>query len=167
MANPEHVDFLNKGVEEWDRWRRANLELRPDLSGAELLGRDLFGMDFYYADLSGAQLTGADLGWTRLSSADLSGAYLAMANLSGAILSGTDFWCSYMDYTILGNLNLGAALGLDTVRHGGPSTIGIDTLYKSRGKIHEAFPRGCGVPDSLIGDVSALLAWAQVPQLLH
>lgn len=35
---------------------------------------------------------------------------------------------------------------MDTVRHEGPSTVGIDTIYKSKGKIPEVFLRGCGVP---------------------
>src|SRR5208282_1690352 len=37
--------------------------------------------------------------------------------------------------------------GLDTLQHFGPSTIGIDTIYKSKGNIPEAFLAGCGVPD--------------------
>jgi hypothetical protein len=32
----------------------------------------------------------------------------------------------------------------------GPSTIGIDTIYKSGGKIPEVFLRGCGVPENFI-----------------
>jgi hypothetical protein len=40
--------------------------------------------------------------------------------------------------------------GLETVIHDGPSTIGIDTLYNSQGKIPEVFLRGCGVPENLI-----------------
>jgi hypothetical protein len=40
--------------------------------------------------------------------------------------------------------------GLDSVQHIGPSTIGIDTLYRSHGDIPEGFLRGCGVPNSMI-----------------
>jgi hypothetical protein len=36
------------------------------------------------------------------------------------------------------------------VEHSGPSTIGIDTIYLSNGKIPEAFLRGAGVPDIFI-----------------
>src|SRR5262249_13556325 len=35
--------------------------------------------------------------------------------------------------------------GLETVRHEGPSTIGTDTLFRSKGNIPEAFLRGCGL----------------------
>jgi len=40
--------------------------------------------------------------------------------------------------------------GLETAGHFGPSTIGIDTIYKSRGNIPEAFLRGAGVPEDFI-----------------
>src|SRR5208337_1050112 len=43
-----------------------------------------------------------------------------------------------------------------TIRHEGPSTIGIDTIYKSRGKIPEAFLRGAGVPDEFIDFISSM-----------
>jgi hypothetical protein len=34
--------------------------------------------------------------------------------------------------------------------HRGPSTIGIDTIYRSNGRIPEVFLRGAGVPDTFI-----------------
>ncbi len=46
--------------------------------------------------------------------------------------------------------------GLEKVRHYGPSTIGIDTLYRSRGKIPLAFLRGAGVPDNFIEYMGSL-----------
>jgi hypothetical protein len=46
--------------------------------------------------------------------------------------------------------------GLATVRHRGPSTIGIDTIYKSHGKIPLAFLRGAGVPDNFIEYMGSL-----------
>ncbi|MCI0490454.1 MAG: toll/interleukin-1 receptor domain-containing protein [Blastocatellia bacterium] len=36
------------------------------------------------------------------------------------------------------------------MKHEGPSHVSIDTLYKSKGEIPEAFLRGCGVPDNFI-----------------
>jgi hypothetical protein len=35
--------------------------------------------------------------------------------------------------------------GLESIRHEGPSTVGVDTLVRSRGRIPEAFLRGCGL----------------------
>src|SRR5262249_44229411 len=37
------------------------------------------------------------------------------------------------------------------------STVGIDTLFKSKGKIPEAFLRGCGVPDALKAYLPSLI----------
>jgi len=41
--------------------------------------------------------------------------------------------------------------------HIGPSTVGVDTLIRSQGKIPEAFLRGCGVPESLIQSLPLIL----------
>jgi hypothetical protein len=46
--------------------------------------------------------------------------------------------------------DLSEVKGLETVIHIAPSSIGVDTLYKSAGKIPEVFLRGCGVPDDFI-----------------
>jgi hypothetical protein len=46
--------------------------------------------------------------------------------------------------------------GLESIQHLGPSTVGVDTLVRSRGKIPEAFLRGCGVPESLIAYLPSL-----------
>jgi hypothetical protein len=50
--------------------------------------------------------------------------------------------------------------GLETVRHEGPSTIGIDTIYRSQGKIPLAFLRGAGVPENFIEDIGSLVGKA-------
>ena len=47
-------------------------------------------------------------------------------------------------------LDLRNVRGLETIRHTGPSTIGSNTIYRSKGEIPEGFLRGCGVPDELI-----------------
>jgi hypothetical protein len=46
----------------------------------------------------------------------------------------------------------------------GPSTIGIDTLYKSGGKIPEIFLRNCGVPDEFITFFPSLIGAQQSVQ---
>jgi TIR domain len=53
-------------------------------------------------------------------------------------------------WVVFGNVNLTTVRGLDTLNHFGPSTIGIDTLYRSQGNIPEVFLRGAGVPDDMI-----------------
>ena len=80
-------------------------------------------------------------------SSDLSGtnsirADLIRADLSGAKLNGADLYD-----TSLRNLDLSTAKGLEEVRHAGPSSIGIDTLFLSKGGIPEKFLRVCGLSD--------------------
>ncbi len=43
----------------------------------------------------------------------------------------------YIGWTTFGNVDLSSVHGLETVQHEGPSTIGIDTLYRSHGNIPE------------------------------
>ena len=80
-ANDEHVALLKKGADALNKWREANPDICPDLSGADLRGATLFE-----ADLSGANLSGADLRRADLAKADLGGAILFEADLRGATL---------------------------------------------------------------------------------
>jgi hypothetical protein len=111
-----------------------------DLRSAQLSGADLRCADLKGSDLSGANLEGANLVEADLMSTNLCRTNLANSNLTEAKLGST----------IFADNDLGSAIGLETVWHGGPSTIGIDTLYRSKGNIPESFLRGCGVPDDFI-----------------
>ena len=88
-----------------------------------------------------------------LGKADLSSAVLWYANLNLATLTSTDLSDSSLAGTVFANTDLSTVKGLESVSHMGPSTIGIDTLFQSRGKIPETFLRGCGVPDEFIAYV--------------
>jgi Pentapeptide repeats (8 copies) len=106
MANDEHVAIFKKGVDGWNAWRRANPDIRPDLSKADLSGANLGAelrigaggtliLSNRRVDLSGADLSGVRFFAGNLRGADLSGALLIravvdMANLSGALLGGAD-----------------------------------------------------------------------------
>jgi len=54
-------------------------------------------------------------------------------------------------------VDLSICLGLEDVEHDGPSTIGIDTISRSNGKIPDVFLRRAGVPESFIADLEALI----------
>lgn len=56
----------------------------------------------------------------------------------------------------IASTDLSEAIDLETVIHFGPS-IGIDTLYKSQGKIPEIFLRRAGVPETLIEYLPSLI----------
>ena len=45
---------------------------------------------------------------------------------------------------------VGQCKGLEALQHRDPSTIGIDTIYRSKGNIPEAFLRGAGAPEDFI-----------------
>ena len=184
MADEAQVKLLReKGVEVWNEWRRANPTIQPDLRNASfdemslrkvdlhdvrleragLQGTGLNEADLRNADLSGANLFEANLGRALLVGANLVSAYLFGANLGSAYLfeaklAGADFSYCTMGATQLGTIDLSQCKGLETVRHYAPSTIGIDTIYRSGGNIPEAFLRRAGVPEPFIGQVKALVA---------
>jgi uncharacterized protein YjbI with pentapeptide repeats len=89
MANDEHWALLRQGVKTvWNKWRRENPEIKPDLANVDIPNINLCGVDFKGVNLSSANLSGADLYQADLSEVDLSGANLNGANLSGANLKG-------------------------------------------------------------------------------
>jgi TIR domain/Pentapeptide repeats (8 copies) len=139
----------------------ANL-FGADLSGADLSGADLGQTDLSQANLSGADLRQVNLGFANLSGANIHGADLSRAELSGADLrqaniNGADLTEAVVSWTIFGDIDLSVAKGLESVRHLGPSTIGIDTIYRSNGQIPEVFLLGAGVPDAFITYVKSLV----------
>jgi hypothetical protein len=146
MANPEHVKIVKQGAAAIKAWREKNPTIRLELVDADLC----------VADLSLADLSGADLCW---------------ASLTGAKLDEVCIEDAGMDCTSLTNVDLSKVEGLESVGHFGPSSIGVDTLYKSQGKIPEEFLRGCGVPEDFITYLPAVArrddAAGSIPVVLH
>jgi hypothetical protein len=187
MANPEHLEMLKQGVKRWNEWREEDLANYVDLSEAQLAEADLSyanltGANLNRADLSRADLSFADLSRTDLSFVNLSRAVLTFANLTavdlergfleatnlggaslawtelgGTHLGGADFTHATIRSARFTDVDLSSAKGLETVTHGAPSSIDISTIYKSRGKIPEAFLRGCGVPQTFIEYMRSLV----------
>ena len=130
---------------------------RADLRSSHLFRANLVGARLHFANLHGADLSEAILIIADLCGADLGGVNLSRADLWDASLDGVDFTGAITQHTAFANCDLRNAKGLDLVTHRGPSTIGIDTIYKSKGKIPEAFLRGCGVPESFITEMLSLV----------
>ena len=159
--------------------REANLTaaslVRADLTGSCLRGVNLRGADLSFADLSrvdleGANLAGANLTSTRLSWANLTGVVLRNARMNGTVLDLADLSGSelrgatlvrvtlddalfedvLLEMTLFADCDLSRVMGLESVRHAGPSIIGADSLGRSRGLIPEAFLRSAGVAEALI-----------------
>ena len=144
--------------------RKANLE-KTNLQSVNMNGSNLADANLSKADLSQANvsrailmnaelvstnLNGADLSGTDLRGANLKKANLIGTNLTNANLEGADFSDAITGATLFGNVNLSKVKGLETLVHLGPSTVGIDTIYKSRGSIPVVFLKNAGVPDHLI-----------------
>lgn len=155
--------------------------MKPDLSEAHLQDADLEGADLSQTNLQGAYLYKtylyqANLLEANLTNANLYGATITDANLSRAVLHGTDlsgadlreskfnetdFENAIIGFTIFGENDLSTALGLDKVQHYGPSTIGVDVIYKSKALIPESFLRDAGLPDSFLTYARSLVGAEQ------
>jgi uncharacterized protein YjbI with pentapeptide repeats len=132
----------------------ANLH-GANMSGGTLTNANFNGAFLVEANLTGANLTGADLDITALRRARFGGANLTRANLRNARLEAAELNESVLQettvgYTVFSSCDLSTVRGLDTLIHEFPSTIGIDTIYLSKGRIPEIFLRGAGVPDDFI-----------------
>jgi hypothetical protein len=170
MANPLHLKILEQGVHYWNEWRRDNADAIPnlreanlggsrlgdahlalaDLGGALLSSANLIDADLFRANLRGATLYMANLSRAVIGEANLRDASLRGANLNGANLRGAKLARATIGYTTFADVDLSEVKGLKSVRHEAPSSIGIDTIYKSKGNIPEVFLRGCGVPEDFI-----------------
>jgi uncharacterized protein YjbI with pentapeptide repeats len=193
-ANPEHLAIFRKGVLDWNNWRVQNPYIIPvlaysqlhavDLSGINLSNADLSGVnlkgielnnanlyqaELYYANLQNCDLTAANMQGAKLHEANLNGANLYQANLYRA-----DFIETRLDGTVLTNaiclttafsgVDLSKVIGLDQIRHLGPSNVDFATLVRSKGTIPREFLHGAGLPDVFIDYLPALLSAGQAIQ---
>jgi uncharacterized protein YjbI with pentapeptide repeats len=176
MANPEHLEILKQGVEVWNKWRKENRGVVPDLQAVDLIGANLERAYLSRARLSFANLSDASLSYASLNDADLHNANLSDADLSSAKLKRADlrsavlYWAdlsyanlsnsiledAYFGKTILGDTDLTNVTGLDSCNHAKASIIDHQTLIKS-GDLPLNFLQGCGLPDTLIGYIPSLL----------
>ncbi|HVA02052.1 MAG TPA: toll/interleukin-1 receptor domain-containing protein [Terriglobia bacterium] len=129
--------------------------VKADLASANMAGARLFGVNLGEANLQGADLTSAHVIGSSFKDANLSQACLLRAHLlevdlSYCDLAGTNFTLAGLVRLQLNDVDLSRAIGLETAKHGGPSSIGIDTIYRSKGNIPDVFLRGAGVPEDFI-----------------
>ena len=184
-ANLSHADLTLASM--------ANCSLiRADLSSSTLQQAQLAGADLSYsnlhfanlqdANLAGANLSYADLSWTNLTGANLRGATvtatsLTLADLTGADLRGAtitnvNLESAVLMNTLLGfttviNCDLSQTIGLETSRHSGPSTLGLDTIAKSGGSIPGEFLLRAGVAMPLLAAQDAMRGVARTfPRVL-
>ena len=159
-ADLRHADLSSANL--------SNAELRcASLHDVDLRLANLGGAKLNEANLRGAKLTSANLSNANINSASLSFADLSAANLGGANLCGAELNNVNLEHadlnharvwsTVLGGTDLSDVKGLETVKHHGPSSIGVDTLYKSHGKIPDKFLRDAGVSEDVIEHLLPLI----------
>jgi hypothetical protein len=134
------------------------------LTDAKLIGANLLGANLSGANLRKARLDHADLSAANLREAGLQETSLSDADLTRADLKGADLTNATAGRNLFVDVDLSEVKGLETLGHTGPSTIGIDTLYRSGGKIPESFLRGCGVPEDFITFIPSLIGAQQAIQ---
>ncbi len=153
LVNFENADLTGANLQR-ARFEHANLDhtvfQEANLNAAILAKAYLFGAFLFKASLDSADIRDANLSFTQLNDARLCNARLWGTNFYGAILRGADFRGANFVQTNLSDVDLGSVIGLEEAICGGPSSVGIDTLHKSKGKIPESFLRGCGVPEEFI-----------------
>jgi len=155
-ANLSHTNLMEANLSQTDL-KKANLfeanMIMANLSEARLIEANLSEARLIGANLREANLSGADL-----RAANLNGSDLRRANLGDALLDGAKFERAIVGFTIFGSVNLSACSGLGLVEHVWPSTLGVDSIIRSKGRIPEIFLRGVGLPDAWITQIPSL-AW--------
>jgi uncharacterized protein YjbI with pentapeptide repeats len=167
--------FVNGDLSETD-FRGADLTdavlsvvdlINADLRGATLSGTHFTAVNLSGADLTEANLVGADLDEVNLTGAHLRGAALWKADLWRVNLTGTDLTESRIGRTTFSYSDLSSSLGLKRIRHSGPSTVGLNTIRKSEGKIPIEFLQGCGLSDLDIAYAKLATSGLDPEQVAH
>lgn len=121
-----------------------------NLSSSCLNGSNFEGADFTRANLGRSLIMDANFKFANLEAAVFCGAQLMQTDFCDNRICGADFRNVIFGENSLVDIDLSEVVGLDDVDHHYPSSVGIDTILRSNGKVPELFLRGCGVPESLI-----------------
>lgn len=130
---------------------RSNL-CKADLTFTNLFDASLADVNFGRATLELANLTNATL-----CRADFTEADMRRATLNGSDVTGAIFQDTYFGNTIFGDIDLTETIGLEFARHQGRSTVGVDTLFRSCGRVPERFLRECGLPEEVIASLPSFM----------
>lgn len=109
MDSEQQINLLNLGVSFWNQWRQSDRHIRPDLSLAIVVSKDLRGIDFSDSNLYDANFTGSNLSEANLSGANLQWADFTEADLTGANLNGAKLQNATMYRTRLTGASLNHA----------------------------------------------------------
>ncbi len=165
--------------EDLSKWNLSDCNLKfANLRGADLRETkfwftQLVGADLSYSDLRNAVVVYSDFQDANLSNSCAENIVLLDCNLTGvdfrycdlfdaiftrSIIDGARFEGSSFGHSIFADVDLSTAFGLEQCdHHWHPSTIGIDTIVKSGGKIPHLFLRETGIPDRIIDYIGSLV----------
>jgi len=175
MANQEHIKTLKLGVKEWNKWRHENPTISPelshvdfgdefgvlfnldniDLSGAYLESSSFFSLYLRNADFTNASLQNCNCYAASFENSNFTSADLQLANFTLASLDDANFEGVYLGNTVFGSCNLSSVKNLELCEHLHSSIIDHHTLIESK-YLPLVFLQGCGLPDFIIDNVSAL-----------
>ena len=105
-GDSEHLHIIKSGVGEWNKWRKENPKIVPDLTGAVLTEANLNSADLHNAILNNIDLKEAVLDWANLEGASLRYAMLKEASFNGTKLEGADMTGANLKEVSLSGLNL-------------------------------------------------------------
>jgi len=134
----QHVNFADASL------------VGSDLRAANLDGADLSAADMRQVLLQKSRLTATTLRFTYLDSADLEEADLRMAYFFRTSLTDANFTGVRIGQTTFGDLDLRSVKGLETLVASFPSTLGMNTVERSKGKLPDSFLRLIGLSDEAI-----------------
>ena len=110
MPNRKHLDILNSGAKAWNRWRKENPNIQPNLSRVKLIDLKLNGMNFNNTNLENANLSYSELLDTKFNNATLTGARLEHTNLARAELKNANLTGANLFRSNLGLANFERAI---------------------------------------------------------
>jgi len=132
---------------------------------AAFIGTLAANADFQGASMRSARFVDCSFARASLKNVDLTKAWfenadLRHANLQGAVLrqivgDGLDITDAKIEATIFADTSLRRTIGLRSLRHVGPSSVGMETFFLSGG-LPDVFLRGVGMPDDFITYAASL-----------
>src|SRR5262245_8180270 len=158
MSDPLHLDKIRAGATVWNRWRRDNPSIVPDLNGLRISASELqFGavqggpVDFSRTELSQAVLVHATLIEANLAGAVLSKADLSYCRLNKADLRGADLRGAKLAYADLTDARLDGAFvcGADLRHARGLTQLQIE---RALGGEHTLLPAGLQSPATWLAE---------------
>lgn len=117
---------------------------------------DFDGADLQYGNLAKAHFLNNSFCQTDCSHADLTESFHFRSLFRDAKLLSTQFEGATFSDNLIADTDLSQTLNLDLVKHLGPTSLTLDTLLMSRGRVSDSFLRGSGVSNELVAQLLVL-----------